>query len=287
MDSLDNIRTVNGNADIVQIDYQKCDNCGLCVSECPTFAIQMDTSEERVRSAPDARNLCLACGHCVAVCLRSAFRLKWFDPDDCLKVRPEMVFSSEQAEYFIRSRRSIRTFRDKPVERSKLKKLVEIAGYAPSAKNKQPWHWLIVDSQKELRRFEGMVIDWMRILIKQEPQFAETIGAPRQVIKWENGESPILRNAPALIVVHADKSWPFSCEDCTLSLSYLDLFTSALDLGACWAGHFYYAANRYPPLTQVLEIPSQNWVYGALVVGYPRPRFFRMPLRRPPRVTWK
>ncbi|MCK4556799.1 MAG: nitroreductase family protein, partial [Candidatus Aminicenantes bacterium] len=45
----------------------------------------------------------------------------------------------------VRSRRSIRRYLDKPVEREKILTCIEAARLAPSADNVQPWRFLIID----------------------------------------------------------------------------------------------------------------------------------------------
>jgi nitroreductase len=74
----------------------------------------------------------------------------------------ELELSREQAEQFLRSRRSIRTFKEKPAERAKLEMLLEMACFAPSAKNSQPWHWTVVERPAEVRHLAGLVIEYMR-----------------------------------------------------------------------------------------------------------------------------
>lgn len=173
------------------------------------------------------------------------------------------------------------------MERKKLQKLIEIACHAPSAKNKQPWHWVVLEDTAQVKRLAQMVVDWMRDTIKQAPEMSEEVGLPRVVDQWEQGDERICRGAPHVIVVHGDKTWPFGTEDCTLALSHLDLFAPTLGLGTCWGGYFYTAANNYPPLFEALGIPPEHQAYGAMMVGYPRFRYRRLPLRKPPKVTWK
>ena len=269
------------------IDREKCNQDGICVDECPTRIIALDSGDGYPEPIQDADKYCLACGHCVTVCPKDALSLNWLDPDACPPVKKEMIFSPEQAEQFIRSRRSIRTFRDKAVERDKLEKLIEIACYAPSAKNMQPWHWIVIEDSKEVRRLAGMVIKWMRGVIEKNRELAEDVGFTRVVKSWENGDERICRGAPHVIVVHGDKNWAFGVEDCTLALSYLDLYASNLGLGTCWGGYFYSAANQYKPLFKELGVPDDHRVYGAMMVGYRKYHYHRLPKRKPPVVIWK
>lgn len=50
----------------------------------------------------------------------------------------------------VEQRQSCRSYLDKPVEREKLEKLVETARLAPSARNAQPWHFLVVSEREKL-----------------------------------------------------------------------------------------------------------------------------------------
>ena len=268
------------------IDSGKCNKDGICVMACPTNVIQMGAPNEVPTPAPDFEDYCLKCGHCTAVCPTGAFSLSWLSPAQCPPVRKELALTEQQVEQFLRTRRSIRNYRDKPVELEKLAKLLEIACYAPSAKNNQPWYWTVVEDPAETRRLAGMVIDWMRTVITQYPEQAELRGLPRVVSAWEAGEERICRGAPHVIVVHGDKTYGFGAEDGALALSYLELYASAIGLGSCWGGYFYSAVNAYPPLFEALGLPADHRAFGAVMVGYPKLKYQRLPLRNNPRVSY-
>jgi nitroreductase len=212
--------------------------------------------------------------------------MNWLGPEECMPVDKQLALTQEQAEQFLRSRRSIRNFKDMPVERDKLEKLLKIACFAPSAKNNQPWHWTVVEAPADVQRLAGMVIDWMHSVIKQYPEQAEARGLPRVVAAWDAGEERICRGAPHVIVVHGDKDYGFGAEDGALALSYLELFAPTLGLGSCWGGYFYSAVNAYPPLFKALGLPADHRAFGAVMVGYPRLRYQRLPLRNEPRVSY-
>lgn len=50
----------------------------------------------------------------------------------------------------IMTRSSVRSYQDKPVEKDKIEKLLRAGMAAPSAMNKQPWHFVVVTDKKEL-----------------------------------------------------------------------------------------------------------------------------------------
>jgi nitroreductase/NAD-dependent dihydropyrimidine dehydrogenase PreA subunit len=268
------------------IDSEKCNKDGICVMACPTNVIQMDSSDEIPCSTRDFEDYCLKCGHCTAVCPTGALSLNWLSPDQCPPIHKELSLTEQQVEQLLRRRRSIRNYKDKPVERHKLEKLLKIACYAPSARNNQPWHWTVVEDPAQTRRLAGMVIDWMRTVIQQHPEQAELRGFARVVSAWDAGEERICRGAPHIIVVHGDKNYGFGAEDGALALSYLELYAPAIGLGSCWGGYFYSAVNAYPPLFEALGLPAGHKAFGAVMVGYPKLKYQRLPLRNQPRVSY-
>lgn len=269
------------------VDPKKCKRDGICAAECPAGVIKKVSPEDYPEPTADFEKFCLSCGHCVAVCPHQALSLPWLTPEICHPIKPELTLTIGQAEQFLRLRRSIRNFRDKPVNRDKLNKLLEIATYAPSAKNMQPWHWVVIQESSEVKRLAGLVIDWMRAVIKEKPELARQKAFDRAVAAWKRGKDPVCRGASHLIVVHADKNWAFGSEDCSCALTFIDLFAPLLGLGTCWAGYFYTAANAYQPLFEALGVHPDHRVFGAMMVGYPKFTYHRLPLRNPPRVTWK
>jgi len=269
-----------------EIDPEKCNRDGLCAEECPARIIRRGSKDEVPEPEKDFASFCIRCGHCVAVCPTGAFRLNWLGPAECPPVDADWALNAGQAEQFLRGRRSIRTFREDPVERAKLEKLVEMACYAPSAKNSQPWHWTVVENPDEVRRLAGMVIDYMRAFIAEKPRLAALLSYTRVVAAWDAGHERICRGAPHLIVAHADKNWGFGAEDTALALSYLELYAPVIGLGSCWAGYFYSAVNARPPLFEALKLPAKHKAFGAVMVGYPRFRYQRLAPRKAPRVDW-
>jgi nitroreductase len=237
--------------------------------------------------APNGEALCIKCGHCVAVCPHSALRLITMTPEDCDSVKDELLPSAEQIEHFLKSRRSIRAYSEEPLPRETLAKLLDTARYAPSAHNDQTVHWIVITDKKELKNFSAMIIDWMRIMVKAMPE-TETAELMTAFVKsWERGEDPILRGAPHLVIGHANESTLMPMENCSIALTYLELAAFSMGLGACWAGAFQLAAMSHPPITEALELPEGHKSYGAMMIGYPKYKFPRIPLRNNLRIVWR
>jgi nitroreductase/NAD-dependent dihydropyrimidine dehydrogenase PreA subunit len=271
----------------ISVDRNKCNQDGICVSECPARIIVMDAKEGYPVPASDFKDFCLKCGHCVSVCPADALHLDWLGPEECPPINKERGVTPEQAEQFLCGRRSIRTFKEKKVPRELIEKLLQVACAAPSARNQQPWHWIVIQDPAEIRKIAGMVIDAMRSVVQADPETARTMGFPRTVAFWDQGYDRICRGAPLLIISHADKNWMFGPEDTALALSLLDLYATSLGLGACWAGLVYKTVNVYPPLFEALSLPADHLAFGAMMIGYPKFKYRRIPVRNKPRVTWK
>lgn len=269
------------------INKERCTRDGICVAECPARVIQLSPRDGFPAPLPEFQKYCLRCGHCVALCPEGACRLSWLSPEECLPLRPALQLTDLQAEQFLRQRRSVRVFTDIAVGRSLLERLLRMASYAPSAKNTQPWHWLVIQQPARVRRLAGLVIDWMRIVAQRDPATAKRKAYPALIAAWDQGIDLICRGAPHLIVVHTKKDWTFGSEDSANALTYLELYAAVLGLGTCWGGYLYGAANVHAPLREALHIPPQHRVCGAMMVGYPAYRYHRFPVRNQPRITWR
>ncbi len=272
---------------ILTVDDAKCNRCGICVLECPSRIIEQADPKALPILVEDQVERCITCGHCVSVCPFAAIALKTMKPEDCAPVNKELLPTAEQLEHFLKSRRSIRVYKDEPVAGEILAKLIDIARYAPSGHNAQPLHWLVIEDRREVRRLAALVIEWMNLLIRKSPKVIELFHFDLFVNAWERGEDRVLRGAPHVIVAHASKDAPMAQESCPIALTYLDLAAYSLGLGACWAGYLMAAATSSPAMITALRLPGGHRCFGAMMVGYPRHKFRRIPLRNEPSITWR
>lgn len=272
---------------LLQVNQAKCKKDGICAAVCPLRIIEQTSSEDFPKMIAGGDELCIRCGHCVAVCPHGAMSHAAMAPDDCPPVRKELHLSAEQAEHFLRSRRSIRVYKPETVARETLTKLIDVARYAPSGHNIQPVSWQIIYDGDELRRLCAIVVDWQRSLIKAGSPMVEMLHLERVVEGWEAGIDVICRFAPHLIVTHAHKDERTAPSSSTLALAYLELAAPTFGLGACWAGYFMMAATSYPPLAEALKLPADHAVFGALMIGVPKFKYQRLVLRNEPKIIWR
>ena len=150
------------------VDKDKCNSDGLCVAACPMGIIEIIDEGTAPEPTPDANEMCINCGHCVAVCPTGAMSLGIMKPEQCTPIRKDLLVSPDQIEQHLLSRRSIRAYQNQNVDRDVVSKLIDIARYGPSGHNEQPIQWMVIHDSAEVRRFAGMVIDWMKDLIQKE-----------------------------------------------------------------------------------------------------------------------
>ena len=100
------------------------------------------------------------------------------------------------------------------------------------------------------------------------------------------GEDRLTRNAPCLIVSHADTRIFSGPSAGMISMAHLELAAHAAGLGTCWAGIFARAAMAHAPLMEALELPEHHAVIYAMMLGTPRYTYRRIPLRNKPSVHW-
>jgi nitroreductase/ferredoxin len=272
---------------MISVDKEKCKSDGICVAECPLGLLEIKEKGATPTTVGPAEELCVQCGHCVAVCPHGALSHKLWGPEDFQPVRKELILNDDHAEHFLRARRSIRTYKKTSVPRETLSRLIEMASYAPSGHNSQPVNWLVLENAEEIQSLAGMVTDWMLVMIKEHPEVAVPMHFSKVVAAWERGMDRILRGAPNLIIAHAPKALMPAQAACTIALTYLELAATSLALGACWAGYFNAAANFYPPLMERLALPEGHGTFGAMMVGYPKYQYHRLPLRKKPVITWR
>jgi nitroreductase len=139
----------------------------------------------------------------------------------------------------IEKRRSIRNYKPTPVPEEKLEKILEAARLAPSARNRQPRHFIVVtDAEKRKALSGGMFAKFL----KQSPVVIAACGDERAAPKW-----------------HAI--------DVAIAVENMVLAATGEGLGTCWIGSF--DENK---VRDTLKIPKNLRVIVLLAVGYPSDR---------------
>lgn len=263
---------------LISIDRKKCKKDGICAAECPFSLIALTGDEGFPEIRPAAARLCIQCGHCVAVCPHDALSLAAMNPDDFQAIGNGALPTLKKTGQLLTTRRSIRTYQRQTVPRAHIEQLLDLCRWAPSAKNEQPVHWLVVENPEAVHHLAGLVVDWLRTGTTY----------PGIVSAWDQGKDMVLRGAPHLLVAHAHGDSLKPEIDCTIALTYFDLAAASCGIGTCWAGILMSAAAAgHQPLLDALALPEGYHLYGAMIFGYPRFPYFKIPPRKDTRVIWR
>lgn len=267
------------------IDTAKCKKDHICIENCPLGLIEQGNGVPR--PVENAEELCVSCGHCVSACPAGALSHRAMTPEQCTPINRELRVTAEAAGQWLRSRRSIRAFKNDPVNKAILEEIIRTAAYGPSGHNSQPVEWFVIHESSVVKRVAAHVIDWMRFTIREQPDLARALLLEHIVGNWEKGLDHVCRNAPHIVLAHAHKDNMLAASACTIALAYLDIAARANGLGACWAGYVDAAAHYYPPLQKELGLPADHSSYGAMLIGHPKFKYYRIPARREPMICWK
>ncbi|MFH0731289.1 MAG: nitroreductase family protein [Pseudomonadota bacterium] len=271
----------------LRINESNCKKDGICAAECPMALIRLRKDTGYPGLVPGGDKACIGCGHCVAVCPNGSLSHWDIQREDCVRIKRELMVNEEQAVQFLRSRRSIRAFKDRPVEEEKIKRLIETARYAPTGGNSQLVEWWVLTDKNKLHEIAGMAVECFRRDIKEKPQLLALQPYLATTVKaWETGRDTILWNAPALVVASAPKNASTGMVDLCIALSYLDLLAPTMGLGTCWAGMLQYAITSSPVFKDFVGIPADHPQLFPMVLGYPKAKYYQLPSRKPPKITF-
>lgn len=257
----------------IVVDKERCKKDGACVAVCPSRTLALDENRFPVENP---EGTCTLCGHCVAVCSCDAIRHTGVPEEACLPM-PQELPSPELMDGLLKSRRSTREFKDRPVSREVLEALLDVGRRAPTAVNSQKLHWIVVNGKAKVHALSAAFFDG--------PLAAEM--SPLLQQSWKSGYDYFLRSAPTVLAVCAPEDYPWGREDGTIALSYVELAAEARGLGVCWAGYMVRVAGMYKPLRQMLAVPEGYVVRGGLMLGESKYTYQRIPPRKPLSVQWQ
>ena len=145
----------------------------------------------------------------------------------------------------VRGRIEIREFKADPVPEAVLRKILEAGRWSPSQRNRQPWHFIVVQEPETLKQLAAM--------------------AP---------SGPYLADAPLAIAV-ATEGARMPLVDGTRAISNMQLVAWEEGLGSCWVG----GVDR-DGVKRLLGIPEACELITVLPFGYPTDAAVRLRKRR-------
>ncbi|ATW28229.1 nitroreductase family protein [Candidatus Formimonas warabiya] len=146
----------------IKINEEKCTGCGLCVSVCKDFGLELEN--KKVKSSPNPLFGCIGCGHCMAICPSNAIEIhgRELSPNDLFDLPGQKDAATyEQLLTLLKRRRSIREFKDLPVEHELIEKILDAAKTAPMGLPPSDVNVLILDNQEKVRAFAKDFCDYL------------------------------------------------------------------------------------------------------------------------------
>ncbi len=143
----------------------------------------------------------------------------------------------------ILKRRSIRKYSGKTVNKSDIDILLKAAMYAPSARNEQPWHFIVIDDRGLLRRISEV-----------HPYASMLPGAATAILVCGDENLELSKGY-----------WPVDCAAATQNVL---LAAHALGLGAVWLG-VYPRHERQSALRKIFDLPAHVHPFSIISIGYP------------------
>ena len=271
----------------IEIDKKTCKGDGRCVEVCPVHILRMNEKERIPEFIPGGGDLCINCGHCFASCPHGSIKLSTMSVENAMPLERSKLPNAEQVELFLKGRRSIRAYKDEPVAKESIEKLLDIARYAPSGINRQPVNWAVLMGKEKVHALGDLTAKWMEGLLNAKSPLAESMGFKFLVETWKKGDDRICRNAPCIITAYGLKDDPMVPQSCIIAAEYLELAAFGLGLGACWAGYVNMAINMSEEVRKFTGLSPRATAGGVMMIGYSRYHYRRIPLRNTARILWK
>jgi nitroreductase/Pyruvate/2-oxoacid:ferredoxin oxidoreductase delta subunit len=267
---------------LIEIDKETCTKCGICTLMCGMIWGKKGDYPAQV---PGTDEFCMRCGHCVGICPTGSLTHQEMPPEQTPVVKKSLEITFDQCAQLIKSRRSIREFKDKDMPKEEIERIIDVARYAPTGHNFQDVRWLVINDRACMRKLAAIGADWLRFIVASNQQFAALFAGIVQAL--DAGIDKFFHNAPAAVLAYAEKNNPIAATDCAIALGYFDLAAKCAGLGCCWDGFFYMSAGSYPPMMEAIALPEGFAPYGALVVGYPEYKYQRIPARKAARIIYR
>lgn len=253
-------------SEYINVDKNKCVGCSLCVKDCPNGHLYIEDKRAKTHESG-----CIECGHCYAICPSNAIEMRKYDTNDSEPVVSMTEFDSKKLLRAMKSRRTIRQYKDMPVEQEKIDSILEAGRYCPTAANSQNVTYTILE--KNQRAIENKCIVIFRRALKILSPFikiAENI---------EVDDDFFFKKAPLVIIVSSKSNINGG-----LASSYMELMAESLGLGVLFSGFFCVCYKLSPKIRKMVNLPKGEKIISCMVIGYPSVKYQRTVPRKPLKV---
>ncbi len=287
---------------MLRIDKEPCKACGICGYVCPRHipeTVSQDGEKITIIS-PERLNLCMKCGDCVAVCSNNAIKVEGLKSEEFAPFE-ELDIDDNQLLSLMKQRRSDRRYKNKPVPREIINRIIDAAHSSPTGTGRSTTGVIIIDNPETLATFSSHVYEMYerleknlknpiaRFFVKRnagEKNFRTlkdfVMPGMHWYIRWyrEGKSDEILRNCPALMLFHSPIYEPVGAENCLIAAFHAIMMAQVLKIGTCFSDLIPPACNRVPEIRKLLGLPDEREVSASITMGYPKYEFKKIPPRK-------
>lgn len=255
----------------IKINKEKCIKCGACVKDCITYSLEQDENGY-AKVTECGESLCISCQHCFSICPTGAISFNSQNPQDASKPKfgnPEDILN------LIKSRRSIRQYKDEEISTELFQKIKEMLPYIPTGCNFNGLHFSIIETKSAMNSIREYTVKKLLKIISNKYTAKYAGKFVRFKTAFEQGEDVIFRGAPHMIVVSSNLKAPCANVDPIIALSYIELYAQSLGLGTCWCGFAQACFKLMPKLSEMIQVPDGYKPVYAMLIGYPSVKYQR------------
>ncbi len=197
------------------------------------------------------------------------------------KYKNELISGESNMIDAISKRRSIRKYSSQDISREQIETIIKAAVLAPSAKNRQPWKYIVYKGNEKIRLLEAMERGLEKEKLTHNLLPKSGFGLPDAFHTLQ-----IMREAPVVIIVmntngqspyepiDSDRRLSEICDSLSIGAAIENMILTATEmgLGTLWIANTCFA---YDDLMEVIQ--SEGQLIGAVTVGYPE----EQPIARP------
>lgn len=274
------------------VDPETCLADGICVDVCPERVLEIRDGMATTVESRAAE--CIECGQCVAVCPTESIQISALAASDFAPLA-RRAFGYREFYEFLRRRRSVRRFKDRPVARDLVAKILAAAATAPMGLPPHSTAVVVIDRRAELDLLLAELVEDYGSLVRR---FANPLG--RALVRLASGpEYRTLKNhavaiarrnnleyrrdgvdrymyrAPLVLLFHASRRALSYEENAHLVCHHAMLAALSLGLGTTIIGLIPPIVDRSKKLRQRYGIPPGHRVVTSLIAGHPRYRYRR------------
>jgi nitroreductase len=169
----------------------------------------------------------------------------------------------------VKARRSIRKYKSEPVSKENILKLLDCANWAPSASNRQPWEFIVVNEAKikHLSESYGATIEKIVQNVNVADMNIGNVGSSKDFLQF----SSTYGGAPVVVVMLMNRhnepgQTKADLESASAAMENFLLAATELGLGTCWMTG---PLLNEKALRDILNISDEKEIVALTPLGYP------------------